>query len=150
MSLPLRTLTVSLGVALAACSGDGGTAPDPTTFNGTWVATKVEYTSVANPATKVEVIALGASLTVQLNNNGSYTSTLTMPGEAPEATTGTWNASAEVFTLHWLEGGFTHEMQFDWTMSGPTLSLVGADSDFDFAGNDEFLPAKLNVTLVRQ
>ena len=93
---------------------------------------------------------LPASLTVQLNTNGSYTSTLTMPGEAPEATTGTWDASAEVFTLTRLEGGFTHEMQFDWTLSGATLTLVGADSDFDFAGHDEFLPAKLNVTLVRQ
>jgi hypothetical protein len=150
MSFPFRTITVSLGVALAGCSGDGGTAPNPTTFDGTWVATKVEYTSVANPATKVEVIALGASLTVQFNTNGSYTSTLTMPGETPEATAGTWSASAEVFTLTWFEAGFTHEMQFDWTMSGATLTMVGADSDFDFAGDDELVPAKLNVTLVRQ
>lgn len=150
MRLPFRTLPLSLGVALAACGGDGGTAPNPTTFDGTWVATKVEYTSVANPATKVEVIALGASLTVQFNTNGSYTSVLTAPGEAAETTTGTWSASAEVFTLTWLEGGFTHEMQFDWTMSGATLTMVGADSDFDFAGDDELVPAKLNVTLVRQ
>lgn len=149
MSSPFRTLTMSAGIALAACSGDG-TGPNPTTFDGTWVAAKVEYISVANPATRVEVIALGASLTVQFNGNGSYASTLTMPGETPEATAGTWNASAEVFTLTWAEGGVTHEMQFDWTMSGATLTLVGADSDFDFAGDGEFLPAKLNVTLVRQ
>ena len=146
----LRTLTVPFGVALAACGGDGGTAPNPTNFGGTWVATRVEYVSVANSGIKVEIIAQGASLTVQFNTNGSYASVLTTPGETPENTTGTWSASADVFTLRWVEGGFTNEMQFDWTMSGATLTLVGADSDFDFEGTGELLPAKLSLTLVRQ
>ncbi|HEX7024324.1 MAG TPA: lipocalin family protein [Gemmatimonadales bacterium] len=149
MRAPCRMLSVSLGIALAAC-GDGGTAPDSSTFEGTWVATKVEYTSVANPATKVDVISLGGTLTVQFNAGGSYSSVMTVPGDPQQATNGTWSASVDVFTLHWVESGITNEMQFDYTLSGNTLTLVGADSDFDFAGTDTFVAAKLNVTLVRQ
>jgi len=149
MRSPVRTLSVTLGVVLVAC-GDGGTEPSASSFTGSWHATKLEYVSVANPSTKVDVIGQGATLTVQFNGGGGYTSTLTMPGEAQEITTGTWEASVDVFTMRWTEGAFTNEMQFDWTMSGSTLTLVGATSDFDFAGTGELQPAKLNVTLVRQ
>src|SRR5512147_14641 len=142
-------LALALGVAVAACGG-GGTAPSSTSFAGSWRATKVEYVSVANPGTKVEVIAQGATLTVQLNADGSYSSVLTIPGKAAENTTGTWTASSDIFTLHWLESGFSNEMQFDYSLGGTTLTLTGADSDFDFAGTGQSQAAKLNVTLVRQ
>ncbi|HSB55680.1 MAG TPA: hypothetical protein VLD58_15070 [Gemmatimonadales bacterium] len=148
MKASLR-LALALGVAVAACGG-GATAPSPTSFAGSWRATKVEYVSIANPATKIDVIAQGATLTVQLNAGGSYSSVMTIPGEPQENTTGTWSASSDIFTMHWLEGAIPNEMQFDYALGSSTLTLTGADTDFDFAGTGQSQAAKLNVTLVRQ
>jgi hypothetical protein len=141
---------LTLGLALAACGGDGGSGPSSSDLAGTWRASRMEFVNAANPSTKVEVIALGATLTVQLSAGGAYTSTLTMPGEPAEVTTGTWSSSTDVFTLHWTEGGFIGEMQFDWTLSASTLTLQGADSEFDFNDDGVGEAAKLNLVLVRQ
>jgi len=63
---------------------------------------------------------------------------------------GTWSSSSEVFTIRHSEGGNTIAWQFDWNLSGNTLTLSGADNELDFDGDDLGDPAKLNLVLVRQ
>lgn len=137
-------LTVSL-----ACGGDGS-GPSRTEFEGTWDATKLEFTNVANTSEKVEVIALGATYTIVLVSDGTYQATLGVPGSAPEVTTGTWSVSSDVITIK--ETGSSGDQQFNWSLSGNTLTISGANTDFDFDGNgprgDE--AAKVSAVLVRQ
>jgi len=139
-------LGFAAAVLLMACGGDGS-GPRPNEFAGTWNATKYQFTNKANTAQKVDVISLGATLVVILDQNGTYQATLTMPGDAPEVTTGTWDASVDVFTIR--ETGSTGEMQFDYTLSGNTLTLSGANDDFDFDSDGNPEPARVSAILTR-
>lgn len=131
----------------AGCSDDGGTGPSQESLAGTWRATKLEYVSVANPANRVEAIGLGMTFTIVLQGNGTFAVTMTHPGEPNESFTGTWSVSHDVFTMR--ETGEPFDMQFDFVLSGSTLTLTGADVDFDINGDDVEEPCKVNVTLVR-
>jgi hypothetical protein len=142
-------LSASLVLGLIACDDDG-TGPDPATLAGTWDAIEVELVSVADPGTSVELIGLGGSATVVLNANGTFDYTVTFPGELPENIAGTWEVSADVFTMRWTEGGFLNEWQFDYSLVADELTLTGADSSFDFDDDGTEDPAKLNAILVRQ
>lgn len=59
----------ALAVSLAC--GDGGSSPSPDKFAGTWDATKLEFTNVANSSEKVDVITLGATLVVVFEARGT-------------------------------------------------------------------------------
>ena len=139
------------GLATAAvvsgCGGDGN-GPNQDQFVGTWNATSVVYTNQANTAQKVDLVAEGATVVVVLAASGNYIITATLPGEAPDVTTGTWSASADVLTLH--ETGVAFSLQFDWNLAGSTLTISGADSEFDFNGDGVPEAAKLGVVLERQ
>lgn len=139
---------VAAACALSLACGDGGSAPSRSKFAGTWDGTKLEFTKVGSPSTKVDVIAAGGTVVVVLDEGGTYEWTLTPPGGPPETSTGTWSASADVFTIR--ESGVAWEMQFDWSMSGSTLTLSGADGDFDFNGDDIMEAAKVDVVLVQR
>jgi hypothetical protein len=127
-----------------ACSDDTGPSEDE--LVGTWNATKFEFVSVANPNLKLDAIAFGATLMMVLHSDGTYTITTGFPGEPTETETGTWSASEDVFTLSDSEG----DMQFDMSLSGNTLTLAGADGEFDLNDDGIDEPAKVNVTLVRE
>jgi len=146
-----RALAVLLVLAgSAACGGDGGTGPSKAELTGTWSASRIEYTNVANPAQKVDVAQQGATLTLGLQSGGVFTIALLVPGEAPVDISGLWSSSTDVLTLRWTSGAANNEMQFDMTLTGNSLSLVGADSEFDFDGDDVDDPATLSLTLTRQ
>jgi hypothetical protein len=134
------------GLAVSLACGDGGSGPSRSEFAGTWDATKLEFTNVANTSQKVDIIAQGATFVIVLETNGTYQATITVPGQPVDNTTGTWSASAQVFTLK--ETGTSFVLQFSWSLSGNTLTISGADSDFDFGGGD--VPAKVAAVLVRR
>lgn len=60
---------------------------------------------------------------------------------------GTWQASIDVLTI--TETGDPFSVQFEFTLSGATLTLTGGDVDFDFNGTGD-LPAELDRVLVKQ
>jgi hypothetical protein len=143
---------VTLG-ALAAISiacgggGDGGSGPPATSLVGTWNATKVEFTSKANPTQKVDVIAQGATMTLVLNGNGTYDQTMKVPGQPDDITNGTWSTSGGIFTMQ--QAGMPFSWQFSVSLSGNTLTLSGADVEFDVNNDGTDEPAKLTTVLVR-
>ena len=117
------------------------------TFVGTWNATKAEFVSIANPTTKQDIVAGGATLTLVLSTS-TFVFTITDPGQAPKVATGTWSVSSDTFTLTWSTG-FAGESQFDFVLNGDRLTLTGGHLPFDFTvGN--FEEALLNLILVRQ
>jgi hypothetical protein len=147
-TLRIASLAAAILLAAGACNDDDGTGPSPSALAGTWNATKFEYVEVANPANKIDVIPLGGTLTVVLTGAGAFTAASTFPGEAPFNAAGTWSASADVFTLNFTSG-MSGTQQFDFSLSGNTLTLNGADAEFDFDDDDVDDPAKLNLVLVR-
>ena len=144
----IRLLAAAFAVLAGAC-GDGGTGPDEEELTGTWRATKMEYVSVANSSQKVDVVALGATVTLVLDSDGTYTLTTAVPGQGQEILSGTWSASTDVLTCQW-SGQYSGEMQFEMSLSGDTLTLSGAHTDFDINGDDVDEEARLNMVLARQ
>jgi hypothetical protein len=76
--------------------------------------------------------------------SGDYSITTTLPGEAPDAATGTWHASSEILTFR--ETGVSFDLQFNRSLVGTTLTISGADSEFDF--NNDGTPEAANVGAV--
>jgi hypothetical protein len=95
------------------------------------------------------LIATGGAYALTLIGSGSFTLSGTYPGQPPLACSGTWSASSDTFTLHFITGLFG-EWQFDMALSGSTLTLSGANAEFDFDGDDQDDPAKLTIVMTRQ
>jgi len=128
--------------------GNDGSGPEASELAGTWRATRFEYVSVANSNQRLELVALGAVVTVTLTEAGAFTIVVAIPDEPQETFTGTWSASRDVLTLNRASGG--GQWQFDMQLSGNTLTLSDANSEFDINGDDQDEPVKLNMTLARQ
>jgi len=145
MGAKLRGLSLLLfGGAALACGSDG-VGPSPDEIAGTWTATKMEYVSVSQPVQTVDLIDEGGTATLALNANGTYTFTVTPNGEPQTVDTGDWELDGDIMTV--LPDGTTFQLQFDVALAGNTLTLTGADAEFDFGSGDE--DAKLNLELVR-
>lgn len=140
----LAALTVGAGMACG-----GGSGPSAEALTGRWNATKAEFVLKADPSTKVDVVATGGAVSLLLNQDKSFTLTVTAPQESPEVMTGTWSSSADVLTLT-FQTGLNGNMQFDMSLSGNTLSLIGADAPFDVDDDGVEEETKLNVSMIRQ
>jgi len=138
-------LAVGAGVA---CGGDGGAGPSPQSLVGTWGATKAELVMVSNPSTKVDLVAMGGTVQLVLTTANTFTLTVSMPGEPLEQSGGTWS-SGDVLTLTYTSGRSGNQ-QFDISLSGNTLTLTGADTDYDFDDDGVYEAAKVNLALLRQ
>jgi hypothetical protein len=132
----------------AACGSDSGPGPQAEALPGTWIATQVEFVKVASPGTAVDIVPNGGSLALGLAVDGSFSEELTLPGQAAWVMAGTWHASIDVLTLTYAVGR-AGDSQFELELSGDTLTLRGANTDFAFEAGGSAEPAKLNLVLAR-
>ena len=142
-----RTLALIglIGSAGAACKDDttGTSIPD---IVGTWHGTTAVVTNVATPAVSVNLIALGATLQITFTSSLNYTSSINLPGQPAEVSSGTYVETATQLSLHDSQNP-TDVVTFSLALSGGTLSLTGGSPfTFDFGSGE--LPARLDVTLV--
>lgn len=142
-----RLLLAALVSFAVSCGKDSPTSPSAQTLAGTWNATRAEFVNAANSGQRVEIVAMGTTLTLTLDSPGTYTQKITDPGHAGQTTTGTWSASKDVLTLK--PSNTSGNTQFDMTFDGNSLSLSGGHVTFDF--NDDGLneEALAYLTLVR-
>jgi len=143
---PIRKLALA-PVALAALACGGSDEPSVESLSGIWTVTKLEFVSTANPAVTVELIAAGATATLNLNDTGGYAVTVTLPGQAPETTTGTWSHTNDTLTL--VETGSSGDMTFALSLGNDVMTLTGANTEYDFNDDGTDDPATLNIGLVR-
>jgi hypothetical protein len=136
-------IAAALVLGAAACSDTSAPMED---LVGTWNATAMVFTRVADTTEKVDVIALGATFRMTLAADSTWTAIQTVPLAVPDTATGTWTASLDVLTLE--ETGQSGNMQFQYVMSGNTVTLTGGSVDFDFGFGDE--PATLSITATKQ
>jgi hypothetical protein len=134
---------VVLGLMAVGCGSS--TAPPADDFVGTWHATKVEYVSNGGMGT-VDIVALGSTVTLQLNADKTAVLTITPAGGAPQVTSGTWSNSIDVFNF---TVGASNGWSWDYALSGGTLTLTGADSSYDFNSDNVQDDAKFNLTLTK-
>jgi hypothetical protein len=144
MNARCRFATVA-SVLLVACSGDDTTSS--VDLAGTWNVTRYELVSTTSSPTRVDLIALGATAQLVMRSDGTYQLTMTGTGAQDETGSGTWSASSDVVTI--TRVGMSGQMQFNYSLSGSTLTLVGADTEWDFNGDGVDEPAKLNMTVVK-
>ena len=130
-------------LALIAAGCSSGTAPPAEDFVGMWHASKVEYVSKAGLGT-VDIVAIGRTVTLQLNADKTAILTITPAGGAPQVSTGTWDNSIDVFNFN---VGPSSGWSWDYSLSGGTLTLTGADSSWDFNNDGAQEDAKFNLTL---
>ena len=138
---------VLLIAVLGGCGKDKEVGPKPSEITGTWHATKVEYVNKAAPGTRVDLIAAGDTLTLAINADHTIVQVLTPLGGSPDTTTGTWELSTDLFKM--FPTGLPFSWSWDASLSGNTLTLLGADMEYDFNSDSVPEQADQNMTLVR-
>jgi len=134
------------GIALggAACSDSGSPALD--SFVGTWNASSAEFVREAAPVVTVEIIALGGAFRITFNADSTWRAIVTAPQNPPDTSGGTWTVGIDVLTL--LTTGQSGNLQFNYVLSGNTITLADGHVTWDFGSGEE--PARLNITATKQ
>ncbi len=148
MHAAARVVPIVMAMVAVCCGGKSPTSPSTTTLSGTWKATRAEFVSASNSSVRVEVVAQGTTMVLTLDSGGTYTQTITDPGQKGQTTTGSWSGSKDVLTLR--PAGMSFEIQFDMTLNGNTLTLNGGHVQFDVNNDDRDEETILNMTLARQ
>jgi hypothetical protein len=114
----------AVALAAAALLACGGVDEPPATSElaGTWTATKSEYASTTGLGT-VDIIATGGAATLVLREDNTYSYTVTLPGEAPSTSTGTYEVSGIDELVMTPGGGNNPFFPWEFSLSGSTLHL---------------------------
>jgi hypothetical protein len=89
---------------------------------------------------------LGGTVELVLVDGGTFTMTITMPGQPVDQRAGNW-VSSDILTLTFTSG-WSGDWQFDLNLNGDTLTLTGAHTDYDFGNGLE--DSRVNLILARQ
>ncbi len=133
-------------IGLAGACGGEGTGPSPTELAGTWQVVKCEYVSTQGLGT-VDLIAGGGSGTLVLTTD-TFRLTVTPAGGAPVTLTGTYEIDG-IDLMRVTPAGVTWYFAFDMSLSGGSLTLRNGSGEYDFNGDTQFEPAKLNLAMHR-
>ena len=152
--LPLVCLLLVL-----SCSDDEG--EDDFSLNGTniamadiagnWNATKGLFGSAAlGPVSETDVVAEGGSLTLNIQNTGRFTLTITENGQAPETTTGRMAFDEDLLVIFFDDDPEEFEF-FSITHNEPNLFISGGNgsAEFDFDGDGVEEPANVDFEFTR-
>ena len=150
MNWKSRSAAVLAVVAVAACndSTGAGNGIEVADLVGTWNATVLEFTNQANTSQKVDLIAMGGSVSMVVSSNGNYALTITFPGDPAEVEAGTISINGNLLTL--TETGEVDPTEFVANLSGNTLTLTSSDEEYDFDDDDSDEPASLRVVFAKQ
>ena len=121
------TISALALILMSACTE--ATGVEPNDLAGAWTATSIVFTSVADPTLTVDLAAEGATMSLTLNVDGTYTWAFVFPGEPTENETGTYAVSSNILTTTESLENFVETMAI--VRSGDTLTLTLADV-YDF------------------
>ena len=143
--------TSSLGIALLAsvaigCSDSSGPAT-PADLVGQWIASTYTVTSVANTSLSAELIGMGMTTSITFTET-TYAGLATFPGEPEEIFSGTYTIEGQQLTLNETGQGSPEIMTY--ILSGSTLTLSGADEEWDFAGDGQNDPVTFVMVMNKQ
>jgi hypothetical protein len=115
-------------------------------FVGDWMADSWVFTDLANPMTTYDMIADGGSFSMTIVDDGTFSYSMTFPGETTENSTGTWEIFGDMLVITDDADGWQSAMQY--TVGTGTFTMFSNDDSFDFDedGTDE--DALLLITMV--
>jgi len=128
-----------------------GTDLSVTDLAGNWVATRAFFSKAATgPVMEVDVIAVGGSGTLEIQNDSRFTLTIVVPGQAPDVTTGRIAFDEDLLVV-FFDDDPEDFFFFGITLSEPNLSVTNTNGagDFDFDGDGVEEPADLEFDFVR-
>ena len=137
------TISALALILMSACTE--ATGVEPNDLAGTWTATSIVFTSVADPMLTLDLATEGATMSLPLNADSTYSWAFVFPGEPTENETGTYTVSGNTMTINDSSQGSPET--FTIVRSGDTLTLTLADV-FDFAEGVE-VDATVVIVLTR-
>ena len=117
---------------------------------GNWTATSAEFQLLGVPESLIEIIGLGGSLTLNIQNNGRYTSTTGFPGEADEQSSGQLGFSGSQLVLLDDEDEPGDEVFFNITLTPEDVMVLSGIFEFDFDDDGSFEATEVDFRLIRQ
>ena len=140
----VRNLCAILTLAtLVACVDLTGI--EPLDLEGTWTA---QAMVISNGTDMVDLVALGAAMTITLNVDGTFTWIITEPGVESVVADGSGTFVVEGATLTLSETGEGGPEDYTVVRVGDTLTLTVPD-EWDFNGDEVLDDATLTIGLVR-
>ena len=100
------TISALALILMAACiDAAGGTGVEPDDLAGTWTSTSLILTSVANLSMSMDLVAEeGATMTIVLGADGTYTFTFVSDVEPTENETGSYTVAGNIMTITPTDG----------------------------------------------
>jgi hypothetical protein len=135
-----RILATAVAAGAVACGDSTGITPED--LAGTWEATEIVFTNQANTSESVDLVDLGASLTVTVNASGAVSTVFDDGQGGTDSDSGTLSVDGTTLTI----GGETFEAE----RSGDNLTLTDATAEYDFDDDGSDDDATLVIRLVRQ
>ncbi len=155
MPRPFLIALLAFTLTLSACDSSGdddfpleGTILSMNDIAGTWNATSAVFMLAADgPAVEVNIVDAGGTATLVIQSNGRFTFTTTLPGEAPDVTTGQLGFDEDLLVVIYDDDPDDFEF-FGIQLSGTALSL-GGPGTYDFDGDGVEENARIELELVR-
>ena len=121
---------------------------EPDDLAGTWTATAMVFTSVADPTLSVDIVAVdGAALTIVLVADATYTFAFTSPVEPSENLDGAYEVTGT--TLTFSPSGTGSPEPYTLVRDGDTMTLTDAADAYVFTPQGAEESATLVITLAR-
>lgn len=116
----LRSIAVLAALLVSTGCDDDPTGPDVETVAGTYTATEFR---IGTGSGSQDLLALGGSIDITLNVNGTTTGTLYVPAfggdeELDASLTGTWSLDGRTVTFEQGADTFVRDMSFRYTEPG--------------------------------
>jgi hypothetical protein len=142
----LTTAAMAL-ILMSACTEGAGVGLEPDELAGTWVASAMVFTSVADNTVSVDIVAdESAVVTLTLGEDGSYSFSFVSSVETDEES-GTYAVSGSTLTVTPTVPDGLDAESMTISRDGDNMTLTLADT-FDFV-DDQEEDATLVITLAR-
>ncbi len=143
-------MALSATLVLSACVGDSTGPADVAIapFVGDWRGDVFVVTSVANPDVHLDLIQLGATFTLNVQDSGHYTAILIFRGQT-STEFGTAEISGNTITLR-RDFPTVSTSSSTFAFQGPNWFEMDGDSQFDFNLDGEREPARAHVEFERK
>ncbi len=148
-------LSIFILALLVTCSDDEGIELCGTNLciediAGNWNATQASFGAVTGPAMSVDVVADGGTVTMSIQNNGTFSVTITVIGEAPEVSNGQMSFDEDLLVVSFSDSPEDFEF-FSITHNEPMLNISGGNGsvEFDLDGDGVDDPANIDFVMER-
>ncbi len=149
-------LSTAIFAILTACGDDEefsltGTFISMDDIAGNWTATKAVFSNAATgPGMQVDVVEEGGSVTLQIQNSGEFSTTVSPVGQSPETSTGRMGFDEDLLIISFDDEPDEFEF-FGITHNEPNLTIQGGTifEGFDFDNDGISEDVNIEFELVR-